>query len=145
MAPICSSWVFLNLKNTKRNRVQGPRFSGNVAYLPVREGNLMAEMAAFLFAVAVLRGAQAVIENPSSSMMFNYEVVKTAWEAVLPKRFWAVLPHCHFTQAPFGQRFGKLFKLMGSHPWVQRLSYKCRCPGRVHKPLANNNYYQWQV
>ena len=73
MAPVCSSWIFLNLVNTKRNLSGGPRFSGNLAYAPVRDGNRMAEMAAFLFAVAVLRGAHAVIESPASSMMFRSE------------------------------------------------------------------------
>ena len=138
MAPVCSSWILLNLKCTKRTTVGGPRFSGNLHYLPVREGNLMAEMAAFLFSVAVLRGAQAVLENPAASMLFNYEVAKTAWEAVWPECFWAVLPHCRFSSAPFGRRFGKKFKLMASHPWVQRLACKCKCPGRVHQPLATS-------
>ena len=96
----------------------------------------MAEMAAFLFAVAVLNGAHAVIENPAGSMIFNYEVAATAWEAVWPKRFWAVLPHCRFSTAPYGSRVLKKFKLMGSHQWVQQLACKCQCPGRKHRPLA---------
>ena len=136
MAPVCSSWVFLNLRNTKRTSTGGPKYMGNILYLPVRHGNLMADMAAFLFAVAVLNGAHAVIENPAGSMIFNYEVAATAWEAVWPKRFWAVLPHCRFSTAPYGSRVLKKFKLMGSHQSVEQLACKCRCPGRKHRPLA---------
>ena len=136
MAPVCSSWIFLNLKNTKRNKVHGPRFSGNLAYAPVRDGNRMAEMAAFLFAVAVLRGVHAVIENPPGSMIFGYEPAATVWETIWRTRFWAVLPHCRFSEKPFGSRFGKKFKLMGSHRWVRRLACKCKCPGRKHKLLV---------
>ena len=66
--------VFLNLRNTKRTKVGGPRFGGNLKYLPVRHGNRMAEMAAFLFLVAVARGVHVVVENPASNMMFNYEI-----------------------------------------------------------------------
>ena len=47
MAPVCSSWIFLNLRCTKRTRVGGPRFQGNLKYLPVQQGNRMAEIAAF--------------------------------------------------------------------------------------------------
>ena len=135
MAPVCSSWIFLNLRRTKRTRVAGPRFQGNLKYLPVQHGNSMAEMAAFLFLVAVSRGVQVVIENPAGSMMFNYEVFANAC-ALWPKRFWAVLPHCRYSTAPFGSRYGKKFKLMGSHAWVLQLACRCRCPGRKHKSLV---------
>ena len=135
MAPVCSSWIFLNLRCTQRTKVGGPRFRGNLRYLPVRQGNLMAEMAAFLFLVAVFRGVHAVVENPPGSMMFNYEIFANACSLWL-KRFWAVLPHCRFSTAPYGFRFGKRFKLMGSHAWVLQLACKCQCPGRQHKPLA---------
>ena len=135
MAPVCSSWIFLNLKNTKRNKVAGPRFGGNLRYLPVRHGNRMAEMAAFLFLVAAARGVHAVIENPAASMMFNYEVFARAC-GLWSKRFWAILPHCRFSTTPFGSRIGKKFKLMCSHAWVRQLACKCLCPGRKHKQLC---------
>ena len=135
MAPVCSSWIFLNLRSTKRTRVGGPRFQGNLKYLPVQQGNRMAEMAAFFFLVAVSRGVQVVIENPATSMMFNYECFANAC-ALWPKRFWAVLPHCRYSTAPFGARYGKKFKLMGSHAWALRLACKCLCPGRKHKSLT---------
>ena len=135
MAPVCSSWIFLNLKNTKRTKVAGPRFGGNTRYLPVRHGNRMAEMAAFLFLVAVARGVHVVIENPAASMMFNYEVFARTC-GFWPKRFWAILPHCRYSTEPFGLRLGKKFKLMGSHAWVLQLACKCLCPGRKHKQLC---------
>ena len=136
MAPVCSSWIFLNLRRTKRTRVGGPRFQGNVKYVPVQEGNRMAEMAAFLFLVAVCRGVQVVVENPAASMMFNYEIFANAC-ALWSKRYWAVLPHCRYSTAPFGSRYGKKFKLMGSHAWVLQLACKCLCPGHRHKKLIS--------
>ena len=135
MAPVCSSWIFLNLKNTMRTRVRGPRFQGNLKFLPVQEGNRMAEMAAFLFLVAVFRGVHAVVENPAGSMMFNYAIFSQTcrlWKEL----FWAILPYCHYSTAPRGKRYGKRFKMMGSHPWVLQLAAKCRCPGRRHVKLV---------
>ena len=141
MAPVCSSWIFLNLKNTMRTKVRGPKFRGNLKYLPVRHGNLMAEMAAFLFLVAAARGVHAVIENPACSMMFSYEIFANAC-ALWSERFWAVLHHCRFSDAPYGSRLGKKFKLMGSHSWVRQLACKCLCPGRKHKLLHKESRIQ---
>ena len=135
MAPVCASWIFLSLKHTQRTRAHGPKFAGNLKYIPVQHGNRMAEMAAFLFLVAALRGVHAVVENPASSMMFSYEPFALAC-SLWRDRFWAVAPHCAFSSAPFGSRFGKKFKLMCTHPWVHRLRRKCSCPGRVHKLLV---------
>ena len=134
MAPVCSSWIFLNLKNTQRTKVAGPRFGGNLRYHSVRHGNRMAEMAAFLFLVAVARGVHAVIENPAASMMFGYEVFADTC-GFWPKVFWAVLPHCRYSMEAFGSRLGKKFKLMCSHAWVLQLACKCQCPGRKHRQL----------
>ena len=135
MAPVCSSWIFLNLKNTKRTQVRGPRFQGNLKFLPVQQGNRMAEMAAFLFLVAVSRGVHAVIENPAGSMMFRYLVFEQTcrlWKQL----FWAIVPYCRYSTAPLGKRYGKKFKMMGSHAWVQQLAAKCQCPGRKHVKLV---------
>ena len=135
MAPVCSSWIFLNLRNTKRTTVRGKRFGGNLKYLPVQHGNRMAEMAAFLFLVAVSRGVHAVVENPASSMMFNYETFALAC-GLWSKCFWAVLAHCRFSTARYGSRLGKKFKLMCSHGWVLQLACRCTCPGRKHQRLS---------
>lgn len=134
MAPVCSSWIFLNLAQTKRTRLHGPKFSGDERYVPVQQGNQMAEIAAFLFLIAALRGVHAVIENPAGSMMFSYEAFATAC-GLWRERFWAVVPYCSFSTANLGERLGKRFKLMGTHPWVRRLALPCLCPGRVHKAL----------
>ena len=95
----------------------------------------MAEMAAFLFLVAVFRGVHAVTENPAGSMIFNYEAFASAC-SLWTRRFWAVLPHFRFSIAPYGYRFAKKFNLMGSHAWVRQLACTCQCPGGMHKPLA---------
>jgi len=48
MAPVCSSWIFLNFVNTHR----GQNIWGNPNSRPVIEGNAMAISAAFLWLVA---------------------------------------------------------------------------------------------
>lgn len=51
MAPVCSSFVFMNSSNCKRTK-QNP--AGNIGYGLVRDGNRMALIAAFLYALAML-------------------------------------------------------------------------------------------
>ena len=124
MAPVCSSFVFLNSANCKRS-VAWPQ--GNTAYAPVQEGNRMALMAGFLYAVAMLRGVHPVIEQPEGSIMFRYkplaEVLQCFHYCV------ATCARCHFqADAAVGQRFLKLFKFEGEL-WVKSLRQKCTGPG----------------
>ena len=68
VAPDCSSFGFAPRVwscRTARN------VEGDTSRSFVREGNLMARAAMFLFCLAVLRGAEAVMENPVGSMMFS--------------------------------------------------------------------------
>ena len=49
---------------------------GAVNYKPVAEGHLHATVAAFLFALANLRGALPVLENPAGSLIFRFPVLE---------------------------------------------------------------------
>lgn len=53
-APVCSSWVGLNTKNTKRTK---DNYQGNESYEPVRLGNRMAEATMLLMALAIVSPA----------------------------------------------------------------------------------------
>ena len=60
MAPVCSSFVWLN--SSRCMRTAENHFAGRVSYEPVHTGNVMGEMAAFLFAVAWAPGVHVVLE-----------------------------------------------------------------------------------
>ena len=55
-----------NCKRSKRNP------AGDTGYGPVRDGNRMATIAAFLYAIAMLIGAKPIIEQPAGSVMFSF-------------------------------------------------------------------------
>ncbi len=67
LAPVCSSFVYLNSVRTKRTKTN-PR--GDEAYKPAQASNLHAQVAAFLFALASLRNVMVVL--------------KPSWQLYLP-------------------------------------------------------------
>ena len=72
MAPECRSFHnFLNTRNTKRS-LQNPE--GDETYEPVASGNAQATVAAFLYALAHLRGVRVLLENPKGSYLFKLSV-----------------------------------------------------------------------
>lgn len=68
IAPDCSSFGFAPRVWSCRTAAN---VEGDTSRSFVREGNLMARAAMFLFCVAVLRGVEAVMENPTGSMLFT--------------------------------------------------------------------------
>ena len=107
LAPVCSSFVFLNVANTMRS---ASNYAGNVAYGPVREGNQMSETAVFLMTLAWARYVEPVLENPPGSMMFNYGPVKEVLLA-LSLVYYAICYRCVFSTEPYGKRMKKGYKL----------------------------------
>ena len=131
MAPVCSSFVFMNSSNCKRSIL---RPQGNTAYAPVREGNFMASIAAFLYAVAMLRGVHPVIEQPAGSIMFRYKPLANVLNIF--QHWVATCARCHFqVDTALGQRFLKRYKFVGEE-WVKSLQQNCTCPGAIHKALV---------
>ena len=57
LAPVCSSFAFPNISNTKRSAAD---YNGDPTYEPVATGNLMAELAGFLMRLAFERGLLAL-------------------------------------------------------------------------------------
>jgi hypothetical protein len=108
MGPVCSSFVFANMSNTKRKRDQ---LEGDVSYPPVRDGNTMALMAAFLFQAAMSRDVRTSIENPAGSMMFSFLDVHLAHLGELPT---VIVDRCAFSDEPDGERCKKPYKFMAS-------------------------------
>lgn len=68
VAPCCSSWGYANVSNTKRsNRNPG----GDRSYDKVRDGNFMARVSIFFYALSILRDGDAILENPVNSWLFK--------------------------------------------------------------------------
>ena len=135
MAPVCSSFVFMNSSNCKRTK-QNP--AGNTGYGPVREGNRMATIAAFLYAVAMLIGAKPIIEQPAGSIMFSFSPLKRVIDVF--EGVSTTCARCAFTPAvDYGKRFLKRYKFVGGS-WVKPLHTKCLCPkcpgGQQHASMV---------
>jgi hypothetical protein len=136
MAPTCSSFVFSNMSRTKRGQ---HNYVGDETYPPVRWGNIQAQVAAFLLALAVERSIFTLLENPRSSMIFNYPPVKLVLETVAKTGFLhtCIAHHCRFSSKPRGQRSFKPFKLVTVGPtnWASKLAKHCNCKGAGHVML----------
>ena len=69
MAPVCSSWVWIN-RSTSGRKPWEP--NGDISKLYVRQGNEMMSRVAFLAYVAFCRGCHFFIEQPMSSLVRFY-------------------------------------------------------------------------
>ena len=94
----------------------------------------MAEVAAFLFALATLIGAKPVVEQPAGSMMWSFKPLAQVIEEFKAKS--VTCTRCVFTpEVPYGERYLKRYKFLGAD-WVKDLHVQCACPRNEHKPLA---------
>ena len=126
----CSSFVFLNSSNCKRNLYNG--YKGDTNYPPVKLGNLFANEAKFLAELAFKRNVQVVIENPPSSCLWSYYPEKFMNELGCT----AVVYRCRFDDsAPPGNKLWKQYKFAGTDPWVCRLHLGCDC-NNTHSKLT---------
>jgi hypothetical protein len=78
MAPVCSSWVFLNRSTAGRSNVQ-PRGDTSQAY--VREGNKQAVRCVVMCLLANWRQLSWTLEQPQSSLLHHHP----AWQWLLGK------------------------------------------------------------
>ncbi|CAE7834952.1 unnamed protein product [Symbiodinium sp. CCMP2592] len=129
MGPPCSSWVFLNQRNCKRN---AHNRGGDGTYKPVADGNTFARIAAFIFALCSIRNVFVVIEQPKGSQMWFYDPVQLVLNHF--QCTWVTMARCRFDRRPYGQRWLKVFKICGPW-WIDQLYRQCLCPGE-HKPLV---------
>lgn len=129
MAPVCSSWVFANTANTKRNR---DNYEGNEDYPAVRQGNQMAQTAAFLMSVALARDVHVYIENPAGSMLFSY---LRPMLGMYENLHYSTADRCAYSREPFGKRCKKPYKFLSSGPWLGPSLLPCACPSRTHLQL----------
>ena len=139
MGPVCSSFVTLNCKNTKRTK---SNVEGNSNCHEVLVGNMMAKAAAFLFLVAIARNVHAYIENPAGSMIFRYmREMGLLCATQFPFLASVVTHRCVWdTQTPYFNRYMKPYKFMATGSWITAVAQKCKCPtpqsGTKHLPLV---------
>ena len=133
LAPDCSSWTFPNISRTQRQH----SVSGNTEYYKVREGNTMAEVAAFMFALAVCRGVNVVMENPPRSYIWEYLKPHFSPYGFLVD---VVVDRCAFDDTR-GRKIGKKYMFRASGPWIQTLTaWACSCkhPHLLCMTVTNN-------
>ena len=138
MAPTCSSFSFANSCRCKR---KAGHEQGDTSYKNVAVGNLEAQVAAFLFALATALGIYAVIENPIASFLFSY--IQPFLVSQVPVCYTNTYRCAWDMDTPTGQRMLKGYKFLAAagNAWVQQLQRSCSCPGGIkkgnHIPLMN--------
>ena len=131
LAPQCSSFGFAPRRWTLRNK---DNVNGNEMYDKVAEGNAMARMAIFLYCLAVLKGCEALFENPSGSQIFSFLSSTLQVLAEVGAANYVYLDRCAFDPGP-EPRMYKHYKILCSGWWIQRAVLTCSCKGRQHQPL----------
>ena len=133
MAPVCSSFCWLNAARHKRTSEN--QFVGDLSYKKVVQGNGGADVAAFLFALAWARGVEVSVENPPGSAIWKYPTIAKllASMPLVP----TVANRCRFDPNPYGARYLKEYKFWATGDWVRRVGRKCTCPDRIHKHTVN--------
>ena len=132
MAPQCSSWVFYNVSRTKRSRANG--FMGDQTYAAVQSGNTIAQACVFLLKLASARGVDFAVENPKGSYIWHstFFLEWVNWVGI--KR--SFIHRCGYDYAPVGQRILKVYQVVGSGSWIQKLETTCQCEGADHQHLT---------
>ena len=134
MAPVCSSWVWLNLVNTKR--YQSNSYYGDESYEPVRIGNQIALACAFLWLLAQRRQVQAVCENPPPSCMWKFPPLVSVLKSYGVDYFDTICHRCAYEKFRKSLRIGKTYKLVATGAWIGKVGRKCSCLGGKHISLC---------
>ena len=124
LAPACASWVWLNLSNTRRSVAND--YYGDMRYPPVADGNLLAEISAFLIELAARRLVAASVENPVNSLIWKFPPMS----AVL-SRFGMVSSLCYrcaYDCSP-EPRISKVYKFFATGSWILGTRKACTCNG----------------
>ena len=100
-APKCGSFITACAANHKRTEANN--FMGDLDREFVRDGNNIATATAFLLLVAHMRGVRCVLENPPSSRIWRFPIVKEVLE-FWPEFKWSAIVHrCGYSAVGFGQ------------------------------------------
>ena len=126
LAPPCSSWVFLARHSTGRHLA----VQGDVTLANTVVQNAMAERVSFLLYVLHLRGVHWIVEQPASSILWDYPAMRQ------------VLRMCGLTHpavldmGAFGGSSVKPTHLYGTAPYLPGLARTCDAPQRLRLRLT---------
>ena len=122
LAPDCRSFVFAPSSKTKRTK---QNYDGDARCPAVRSGNVIARIAFFMYVLALARGAQVCLENPSGSMIFSFLRSQIDSLAGLQSPVFYIVPRCAYVlQRP---TFLKKYKFMTSGTWFAQCARQCCC------------------
>jgi hypothetical protein len=131
LAPVCSSWGFMNSSHCKRHASSG--YIGDLSCAPVRMGNLIANASAFLILLAKGRAAEAAMENPAQSTIFKFAPVAGVIRSLSMVR--SVTHRCAFCAMPDGDRLLKAFAFVATGTWITQTAEPCKCT-KGHQQLV---------
>ena len=133
LGPDCSSFTFPNSSRHKRNLND---VLGDLSYLPVSIGNLMAVIAVFLCQLAIVRRVHFALENPGDSQFFRFiEEVFPSWVSWRSLHLFSQsVLRCPYDDTP-EPKLGKVYKWVSSCPGIKSLQAKCKCQG-AHRRLG---------
>ena len=150
VAPDCSSFGFGPSVWSGRtaNNVRG-----DTSRKFVKDGNLMACAAMFLYCLAILRGVEAVLENPAGSQLFRFLRSSIQHLAPLGLASFFYVPRCAYDDGessgpaePSGStaaagdgvpklKWLKRYKFMCTGSWFRAVVLPCTCTS--HRPLMD--------
>ena len=108
-APVCSSWIWISRGSSGRTATGD--LHGNCENSSVRAGNKMVYRVALIIMYLVAKQTMWIIEQPSSSVMFDMACLKKL-------RPWFTT---HTWMGMFGAATPKPTKLVSGPPWVKHL------------------------
>ena len=120
LAPVCASWIWLNLNKTKRRIGNG--FFGDETYEPVILGNALAISTAVLLEFAAARGVEVAIENPPPSRIWKFKPLSDARAAAQCVSH-TVTSRCAFevTLSPYRHYKSYLLIVTATPSWSYRI------------------------
>lgn len=132
LAPVCSSWGFMNSSRCKRKASN--RYEGDTTYPQLLEGNALVAATVFLMLLAAARGVRVAMENPRESKMFRYPLVVRLQAALHLTS--TIAYRCAYSSAPYGKRYLKAYRFMANGTWIRGVAATCKCPNGIHLPMV---------
>ena len=114
LAPPCSTWVWMARASTGRHI----QVEGDITLETVVRNNALAERVALLLEVVSLQGGYWLLEQPRSSMLWDYPAMKAVLE-----RHGCTPAYLHM--GAYGGRTLKPTTLMGTAPFAHELARTC--------------------
>ncbi len=115
LAPPCSSWVWISRGSTGRNVTA----VGDYALPAVLQHNALVERVALLVELVHRRGAHWIIEQPASSILWDYPAI----QAVLRRH--GLKGPCVLDMGAYGGSSPKATHLYGTAPYLHTLATRC--------------------